>query len=108
MAQPAQPGAPTERRRTPILLVVILVVVLIAVVVALDAAIIVRANPGLSGARHFYLATGDSISFGYEPNLDFTSGFADDLGGDLHKAYGSSSVNFACPSESTTTMISGG
>lgn len=108
MAMPAQPSAPTAGRRTPFLLVIILVVVLIAVVAALDATIIVRANPGLSGARHYYLATGDSLSFGYEPNLDFTSGFADDLGNDLHKAYDSSSINFACARESTTTMISGG
>ena len=108
MAKPAQSDTPTGRRRTPLGLVVVLVVVLIAVVASLYTVVIVRANPGLSGARHYYMAVGDSLSFGFEPNLDFTSGFADDLGSDLHKAYDSSTINFACARESTTTMISGG
>lgn len=108
MAKPAQPGTAAGRPRTPLIQVAVLVVVLVAVVAALDAVVIVRANPTLEGARHYYMAIGDSLSFGFEPNLDFTNGFADDLGSDLHKAYGSSTINFACASESTTTMISGG
>jgi lysophospholipase L1-like esterase len=108
MAKPAQSGTVPGRRRTPLALVAVLVVILIAAVVALDAALIVRANPVLAGARHYYMAIGDSLSFGFQPNLDFTNGFADDLGSDLHKAYGSSAINFACARESTKTMISGG
>ncbi len=108
MAKPAQPAQSAQRQRTPLGLVAVLVVILIVVVAALDAIVIVRANPTLAGARHYSMAVGDSLSFGFQPNLDFTEGFADDLGSDLHKVYGSSTVNFACARESTTTMISGG
>jgi lysophospholipase L1-like esterase len=54
------------------------------------------------------MALGDSLSFGYQPNLDFNSGFADDIAHDLHAANSTISVNYACAGESTQTMIAGG
>jgi lysophospholipase L1-like esterase len=108
MAVPSQSGNAAGRRSTPLGLVAVFVVILIAAVVALNVIILLRSNPALAGSRHYYMAVGDSLSFGFQPNLNFTSGFADDLGSDLHRVFGSNTANFACARESTRTMISGG
>ncbi len=51
--------------------------------VIMNLAIITPA--ALSGAftQHYYVAVGDSLSFGYQPTFDFSHGFADDLFADL-------------------------
>jgi lysophospholipase L1-like esterase len=54
------------------------------------------------------MALGDSLSFGYQPNLDFSSGFADDVFNDVRQANVSEIVNYACAGETTATMINGG
>lgn len=60
------------------------------------------------GPKTYYLALGDSLAFGYQPNLDISHGYADDFYTDL-KSHGTSHyVNMACPGESTTTFIHGG
>ena len=65
--------------------------------------------------QHYYVAVGDSLSFGYQPNLDFSHGFADDLFADLQRAEVTAKErntnhleNYACAGETSTTMINGG
>lgn len=87
----------------------------VAVIVALaliltvgDALALGLTRPGGPFAQHhYYLALGNSISFGYQPNLDFTQGFVDDVFADLQKSNVSDVVNYACAGESSTTMITG-
>lgn len=91
-----------------------LTALLIILLVLMNVLILSTSNKNL---EHFYLATGDSISFGYQPDLNFYSGFADDLEsqfkqGELnsstsHVRFTNILANFACPGESTTTMIDG-
>lgn len=57
---------------------------------------------------HYYLVLGDSIAYGYQPNLIFTQGFADDVTSDLQGLGVSDDFNYACPGEDTVTMIEGG
>lgn len=84
-----------------------LVALLILVLLGLDAVVLVLRNPGVFSESHYYLALGNSISFGYQPNLDFTDGFVDQTFAQLHKVNVTDLANYACAGESTTTMIHG-
>ena len=84
-----------------------LVAILILVLLGLDALVLVVRKPGIFSAQHYYLALGNSISFGFQPDLDFTDGFVDQTFAQLHKANVTDLANYACAGESTTTMIHG-
>ena len=60
------------------------------------------------GARTFYLALGDSLAWGYQPNWQFFQGYTADLYLHLLPRGSFFEVNMACPGESTTTFIAGG
>ena len=62
----------------------------------------------LVGPKKYYLALGDSLSFGYQPDLNFTHGFVDDYYGYLKSKGVQSLANMACPGETSVTMINGG
>ncbi len=86
----------------------IFVVVLVIALVALDAGVFLANNPAILSSPHYYLALGNSISFGYQPNLDFADGYVDDVFADLRQQNrGTELVNYACAGETTTTMIQG-
>lgn len=82
--------------------------VLVLALVAVDLLVLSVKNPIQALSPHYYMALGNSLSFGYQPNLDFSSGFADDIFNDLHKANVTAVVNYACAGETTRTMIDGG
>ncbi|HEV2404157.1 MAG TPA: hypothetical protein VGR88_01825, partial [Ktedonobacterales bacterium] len=73
-----------------------LVVILVLVLLGLDAVVLVLHNPSVFTAQHYYLALGNSISFGYQPDLDFTDGFVDQTFAQLHKANVTDLANYAC------------
>jgi lysophospholipase L1-like esterase len=81
---------------------------LLLALVAVDVAVLNARDPAQALSPHYYMALGDSLSFGYQPNLDFSSGFADDIFNDLRGANVTAVVNYACPGETTETMINGG
>lgn len=61
-----------------------------------------------AGPKTYYLALGDSLAYGYQPDLDIVHGYADDFYTDL-RAHGTRSLtNLACPGETTGTFIHGG
>ncbi len=93
------------RPRSPRLTGLLLLVVLIAA-----GAAVARAAPGpdLAGPRAIYLALGDSLAFGYQPNLDLSHGYADLLFPWLQPFGTRQVVNLACPGETTATMLAGG
>ncbi|GCE20782.1 SGNH/GDSL hydrolase family protein [Dictyobacter kobayashii] len=60
------------------------------------------------GPKANYLAVGDSLAYGFQPNLNLNHGYAEDFYANL-KSHGTSSyANMACPGETTTSMINGG
>ena len=59
-------------------------------------------------AMTHYLALGDSLAFGVQPNNDFTHGYVNDIFNDLKSDGVQDFVNLGCPGESSVTMINGG
>lgn len=104
----AAPGGSSGARRTRLLTVVGLSALLTLALIAVDIAVLSVRNPAQALSPHYYMALGDSLSFGYQPNLDFSAGFADDIFNDLRGANVTGVVNYACPGEATETMINGG
>lgn len=86
---------------------VVIIVALALTLTVADVAALGVAMPNALFGHHYYLALGDSISFGYQPDFDFTSGFVDDVFSDLRKANVTDLVNYACAGETSTTMITG-
>jgi lysophospholipase L1-like esterase len=83
--------------------------------IILNVAIITPAAVSGAFTQHYYVAMGDSLSFGFQPSLDFSHGFADDLFADLQRAEVTSKErntnhleNYACAGETSSTMINGG
>lgn len=65
-------------------------------------------TPALVGPKSHYLAIGDSLAFGYQPDVDYVHGYANYFYANL-KQHGTTTYdNLGCPGETTATMISGG
>jgi lysophospholipase L1-like esterase len=62
------------------------------------------------GPKTYYLALGDSLGYGYQPNGDFSHGYADDLYAHYAATHPTTThfTNMSCPDESSTTFIKGG
>ncbi|GAC1358044.1 MAG: hypothetical protein NVSMB44_04840 [Ktedonobacteraceae bacterium] len=60
------------------------------------------------GAKQYYLALGDSLAFGYQPNLDFSHGYVDDFSTDLQTHGSTETANLGCPGETSSSFINGG
>jgi lysophospholipase L1-like esterase len=58
--------------------------------------------------KAYYLALGDSLAFGYQPNFDWSHGYASDFASDLKTHGSTSSVNYGCSGETAATFINGG
>ncbi len=81
---------------------------LVLALAGVDVAVLSVKSPFSALGPHYYMALGDSLSFGYQPNFDFSSGFVDDIYTVLHPVGLTSVVNDACAGETTQTMIDGG
>jgi lysophospholipase L1-like esterase len=55
-----------------------------------------------------YLALGDSVAYGLQPNLDFRHGYDEALFAWLQPAGSERMVNLSCPGETSETMVRGG
>lgn len=110
MRQADSPRAATSGSRvTRALTFVGLSLLLVLALVAVDVAVLGVKSPLEALSPHYYMALGNSLSFGYQPNLDFSSGFVDDIfNKDLHPVGVTNVVNDACAGETTYTMINGG
>lgn len=61
----------------------------------------------LLGAKKHYLAMGDSLAFGFQPDLNFNYGYVDDFFSNL-KSHGVKDVaNMGCPGETSVTFLNG-
>ncbi len=70
----------------------------------------VLASPRVSlvGPKQRYLALGDSLAFGYQPDINYDDGYANDFYNNLQSQGVNKIANLSCPGESSTTMINGG
>ena len=62
----------------------------------------------LFGPKQHYLALGDSLAFGFQPNGDFTHGYVPDLFQILQNEGTKDVKDLGCPGESSMTFIKGG
>lgn len=62
----------------------------------------------LVGSKSFYLALGDSLAYGYQPDLNYNQGYADDFFSNLKSHGVKNYVNMSCPGESSSTFMNGG
>ena len=60
------------------------------------------------GLKQHYLALGDSLAFGVQPNGDFKHGYVNDLFQALHEEGVKDFTNLGCPGETSSTLINGG
>ncbi len=66
-------------------------------------------SSSLVGPKAYYLALGDSLAFGYQPNLDFSHGYPQQwYSNDLSKHHVKSYTNYGCNGETSYTFINGG
>jgi lysophospholipase L1-like esterase len=72
------------------------------------AARFVLHRPVLVGPKAYYLALGDSLAFGYQPNFDWVDGYANAFFSDLARHGAQRYDNLACTDESSITMVRGG
>ncbi len=71
----------------------------------------VLASPRVSslvGPKKYYLALGDSLAFGYQPDFSFSHGYVDDFYKNLQGKGVKSLANLGCPDETSATFINGG
>ncbi len=61
-----------------------------------------------TGLKQHYLALGDLLAFGYQPNGDFTHGYVNDLFQELQQKGVKDLTNLGCPGETSSTLIHGG
>src|SRR5260221_12365405 len=88
---------------SPVILAVFLL--FISAPVALAASHVQRLS--LVGPKQYYLALGDSLPFGYQPNLDYDDGYADDFFSNLQSHVEQKLGNLGCPGETSGTLIDG-
>lgn len=67
-----------------------------------------HASTGFVGPKAYYLALGDSLAFGYQPNFDWSHGYAAAFYADLRTRGTGHATNLACLDETTTTFVNGG
>lgn len=61
----------------------------------------------LIGPKKYYLALGDSLAFGYQPDFDFFQGYVDYFYSDLRRHGVEHLANLGCFAESSSTFING-
>ncbi len=75
---------------------------------------VARARPSANhtdlsiGPKQYYLALGNSLAFGYQPDLDFDHGYVDDFSVDLQNHGSKQTANLGCPDETSASFINGG
>jgi lysophospholipase L1-like esterase len=108
MSEPSRGAATSRARGGRLVRTIVFTLLLVVALIGVDLVVLETINPVHALGHHYYMALGDSLSFGYQPNFDFGSGFVDDVYADLRKANVTDLVNYACSGETTTTLIQGG
>ncbi len=88
----------------PFLLAFVLLFTAVPVVLASSTSL---HSSSLLGPKKYYLALGDSLAFGYQPDLNFDDGYTNDFFTDLATHGARTVANLSCPGETSTTLING-
>lgn len=64
----------------------------------------VQARPGIVRVKSYYLALGDSLAFGFQPNKDYDHGYAQQWFALLQAKGSRSFTDYGCPGQSSTAM----
>jgi lysophospholipase L1-like esterase len=97
---------PIARRIAPILAAALLS--LVAFIPAVASAQSPSVHPHFVGPKSYYLALGDSLAFGFQIDLNWSSGYNDDFYAHLHgNDPNLSYTNYGCPGETSVTFING-
>ncbi len=64
-------------------------------------------KPALVGPKQYYMALGDSLAYGFQPDLSFNNGYVDDFYAELKTRGTKTLANLGCSAETTTSMING-
>jgi lysophospholipase L1-like esterase len=75
---------------------------------ALLSAPAVGASSAVTGPKQHYLALGDSLAFGFQPDGDVAHGYVTDLFAVLQGEGTKDVTDYGCPGETSSTFISGG
>ena len=95
-------------RRTLIPLAFVVLLLVIATPSAFAASSSYSHRFMLVGPKSRYLALGNSLAFGFQPNLNFSHGYADDFMSNLSQRGVKHLANLGCPGETSSTFINGG
>jgi len=61
------------------------------------------------GPKDYYLALGDSLAFGFQPDLNWDNGYNNDFYAHLHANDPNLAfINYGCPGETSVTFLNGG
>jgi lysophospholipase L1-like esterase len=101
--------APRTIPRTLCLLGLLLSVVIFALLPGASALAATNkaAEAALIGPKSHYLAIGDSLAFGYQPDVNYTHGYSNYFYTDLQQHGATTYDNLGCPGETSATMING-
>jgi lysophospholipase L1-like esterase len=91
-----------------ILMPLALVVLLLLIATSSAFAISYSHRLVLVGPKARYLALGNSLAFGFQPDLNFSHGYADDFMNNLSQHGVKHLANMGCPGETSSTFINGG
>lgn len=61
----------------------------------------------LVGPKSHYLALGDSLGFGFQPDFNFDNGYVDDFYANLQRHGTNELANMSCPGETSVTFLNG-
>lgn len=94
--------------RVGVQVMLLFALLLVAVPTTLAAQRSVSAPTTFLGPKGYYLALGDSLAFGYQPDLNWGAGYTSDFYTNLQTHGVAHYDNLACPGETAATMINGG
>ncbi|HVB22269.1 MAG TPA: SGNH/GDSL hydrolase family protein [Ktedonobacteraceae bacterium] len=95
------------RRRLAVPLLLAFALLFVCVPSTFAATANMASHHSLVGPKKHYLALGDSLAFGFQPDLNFDSGYADDFFSNLKNHGVKSLANMACPGETSVTFLNG-
>lgn len=84
------------------------VILAFTLVMLFAPAVFAASSPAVVGPKHYYIAAGDSLAFGYQPDLDWAHGYSNYFYSNLKNHGEGDYDNYACPGETTSTFINGG
>jgi lysophospholipase L1-like esterase len=92
------------RRIAPVLAALVLSLLVFAPAVASTHPF--HVHPHFVGPKTYYLALGDSLAYGYQPDFNWDDGYNDDFYAYLQSTDGNLSItNYACPGETSVSFL---